>query len=1156
LPKPCNALVDRAVDETAYWRDLLRDAPALDLPYRPLAERTRAGRQVEELLVRISPECVDAVAAELDVGSASVLLGSCFALLARDTQQTDLAVSAALSTSAASTSLPLRVDLSGSPSLATVVQRLDSLVAEGSAHRELSFDRLLDHLSSEDAPRPESQVLFEYAEGSELADARRFDLALQLAPRPDRSGLLAGIDYRRGAFDEQTPARMLGHLETLIRAGLAAPDEPISSLPLLTEREQQQLLEEWNATASPYPARCVHELIADQAASSPEQVAIEYDAVQLTYSELAARADLLAGHLRSLGVGPRVLVGICCDRSVEMVVGLLGVLGAGGAYVPVDPGYPLERQAFILEDAEVAVLLTHEHLLGNLPATGATIVCLDRDWPEVATGLADPLPGPSDPERLAYVIYTSGSTGKPKGVQVPHRALVNFLTAMRDKPGFGADDVLLGVTTLSFDIAGLELYLPLLCGGRLVVASAEAVADPRALASLIEQHEVTVMQATPTTWRMLVDSGWTGRPGLRALCGGEALPPALAEALLARDVELWNLYGPTETTIWSTVTRIEAGDAVSIGRPIANTSVYVLDPQHQPVPVGVFGELYIGGDGLAQGYLRRPELTAERFIAHPFADRGRLYKTGDRVRYRADGALEYHGRLDFQVKVRGFRIELGEIEAALARNPSVRAAVAAAHERSSGESELVGYVVAAGSRGSSAQLRRELAETLPGYMVPTSIVWLDALPLTPNGKVDRKALPDPKALPEERETPYVAPRTRTERELVRIWERVLETKPIGVADDFFELGVTSVVAARLFARIQRRFGPSLPLAPIFATPTVESLARLIDKGTGEQSRWTSLVPIQAEGSKTPIFCIHGGAGTILNLEPLARRLGPDQPFYGLQSRGLYGGEPPLTTVEQMAAHYLSELREVQPHGPYCLVGYCFGALVAYDIAQRLLRGGEQIRMLAFVNGPSPAYLRSGGRHRRANRSQTDGTVRGKARRALQEPRRIIDQVRWRATLARRKIERPIVKVYVARRWPLPQALRDNFFVNIHLSAQRVYAPDDYPGEILSFQGQGLYSGDPELGWGELAQGGIETLVVPGEHVGTRQAMWEPYVGFIAKHIRRYLEETDPDNPAATLLNEVRERRALHDADAADEAAPTLVPSERTGDAVMTTEERP
>jgi len=1109
------------VDEADYWRERLRDAPTLDLPYLPRSERGRGGRVVKNLPFKIAPTLVDGVADELGVDPAMVLLGSFFALLARDTQQTDLAASAVLAASTGSASLPLRVDLSGSPSLATVVERVDSLVAEGSAHRELPFRRLLDDLASEGEPRPESQVLFEYGNGAAFADASRFDLSLHLDARADRSGLLATIDYRSGAFDEETIVRMLGHLETLVGAGIAAPEQPVSSLPLLTARERQQLLEEWNATASPYPSQCVHELIADTAAARPDLVAVECEGAQLTYGELASRGNRLARHLRGLGVRPGVLVGICCDRSVEMVVGLLGVLGAGGAYVPVDPGYPLERQAFILEDADVAVLLTHERLLGRLPATGSTIVCLDRDWAEIAAAPADPLPEAADPEQLAYVIYTSGSTGKPKGVQVPHRALVNFLTAMRDEPGFGAHDVLLAVTTLSFDIAGLELYLPLLCGGRLVVASAEAAADPSALASLIDGHEVTVLQATPTTWRMLVESGWPGRPGLRALCGGEALPPALAEALLARNLELWNLYGPTETTIWSTVARIEAGDALSIGRPIANTSVYVLDPQHEPVPVDIPGELYIGGDGLARGYLRRPELTTERFIAHPFADHGRLYKTGDRVRYRADGSLEYYGRLDFQVKVRGFRIELGEIEAALARQPSVRAAAAAAHVRGSGESELVGYVVADSSRVSSAQLRRELAETLPGYMVPTSIVWLDALPLTPNGKLDRTALPEPGSVPEQRETPYVAPRTRTERELVGIWEKVLQAKPIGVADNFFELGVTSVVAARLFVRIQRRFGQGLPLAPIFGTPTIESLAHLIDRGAVEPSRWSSLVPIQAGGSKTPIFCIHGGAGTILNLEPLARRLGPDQPFYGLQSRGLYGGEPPLTTVEQMAVHYLSELRQVQPRGPYYLVGYCFGALVAYDIAQRLLRDGEEIRLLAFVNGPSPAYLRSGGRRRLASRSQPAAGARQKALRALQEPRRIAAQVKWRATLARRKVERPIVRVYVARQWPLPQALRDNFFVNIHLVAERAYDPDPYPGEILSFQGQGLYSGDPELGWGELAEGGVETLVVPGEHIGTRQAMWEPYVGFIAEHMHRYLDVAETGSPAATLLDKVR-----------------------------------
>ncbi|MBW8765735.1 MAG: amino acid adenylation domain-containing protein, partial [Geodermatophilales bacterium] len=528
-----------------------------------------------------------------------------------------------------------------------------------------------------------------------------------------------------------------------------------------------------------------------------------------------------------------VRVGIGLERSLEMVVGLLAVLKAGGAYVPLDPSYPAERLAFMQEDSGVAAVLTAELLRSGLPAAAAA--------PESSVG----------PRNVAYVIYTSGSTGRPKGVQVPHGALANFLAAMAETPGLAADDRLLAVTSLSFDIAGLELYLPLMLGGRVVLASREEAADGRRLQALIAGSGATVLQATPATWRLLLESGWQGGEGLKALCGGEALPPALASALRPRVGSLWNVYGPTETTIWSTVAEVTGEGPISIGRPIANTESYVLDEGGRPVPVGVPGELLLGGVGLARGYLRRPELTAERFVPNPFGEAGsRLYRTGDLARWRASGVLECLGRIDHQVKVRGFRIELGEVEAALARHPDVAAAVVVAREEASGERRLAGYVVpreAAGGESLTRDLRALLRRSLPEHMVPTAWVQLAALPLTPNGKVDRKALPAPERAGTEAGA-FTAPRTPAEEVLAGIWEQVLGRDAVGAHDNFFDLGGHSLLATQVVSRVRESFGVELPLRQVFETPALEGLARAVEelRAAGGGFEVPPLIPISRE----------------------------------------------------------------------------------------------------------------------------------------------------------------------------------------------------------------------------------------------------------------------------------------------------------------------
>jgi amino acid adenylation domain-containing protein len=843
----------------AYWRERLAGAPEqLDLPADRPRPPVRSYRGA--LLSRsVAPEVVGrlrALARSNGVSFYVVLLAAVKTLLHRYTNEDDLVVGSPVSGRHHEETMPLvgfftnmlvlRTSLAGDPTFDELVGRVRETVLGGLSHQELPFEKLVEALNpkrdlsrtplfqvllTHDVATPELELGGFRVDVVPVAEVRwsRFDLSLGVQERRD-GGLDVSVEYSTDLFEPETIDRLLGHLESLLAGIAEEPARPISELPLLTSNERALLLRDWNATTSPLPDRCAHELVAAQARARPDEIAVQSEGAQLSYAELDLRSNQLAHHLRGLGIGTGSLAAVCIERSVDMVVALLAVWKAGGAYVPIDPAFPPERQRFMIDDSQVRVLLTQESLAEQLPAHGAEIVCVDRDAVGIAANSASPPACRVRPEELAYVIYTSGSTGVPKGVQISHRALVNFLTTMAKRPGFGVEDVLVAVTTLSFDIAGLELYLPLASGGRVVLASRETASDPRRLAELIDGAGATVVQATPTTWRMLVEAGWPGRPGLKALCGGEALPHALADQLLRCGVELWNMYGPTETTIWSTVSPVKHGDPLTIGRPIANTTLYILDERLEPVPIGIPGQLYIGGDGLARGYLNRPELTAERFVPHPFdpTPGARIYKTGDSARYRADGSVEFLGRLDHQVKLRGFRIELGEIEALLDRHPDVRTSAAAVRDGEAGEKLLVGYVeLEPASDVTSEALRRHLSALLPAYAVPSVIVPVDEFPLTANGKLDRAALPAPDGMRPVLEQPYVAPHTPTEEMLAGIWEDLLPVDRVGIDDDFFDLGGHSMLALRLVARIQDTLDVDLFLTAVFEHPTVRQLSEVV-----------------------------------------------------------------------------------------------------------------------------------------------------------------------------------------------------------------------------------------------------------------------------------------------------------------------------------------
>ena len=850
---------ERLARELAYWRGRLDDAPpVLELPTdrpRPPVQTFHGARQ-DLLMPRELSLGLQALSRGEGATLFMVLLAAFQALLGRYSGQDDIVVGSPIAGRTRTetegligffvNTLALRTDLSGDPTFRELLGRVRETAFGAYDHQELPFERLVEELRPERSlshsalfqvmftlqNAPATLPAFPGLEVSAVALERgisRFDLMLYLRDEP--GGLHALVEYNTGLFDQGTIVRMLGHFQTLLRSVVGDPDRRLSRLAVLTETERHHALVQWNATAVELPAGATaHGLFEAQAARTPDAVAATFEHEDLSYRELNRRAERLARLLRARGVGPEVPVGLCVERSSELLVGLLAILKAGGAYLPLDPAYPPQRLELMLSDAAAPVVVTQREWLANLPRGTAAFICMDDEdrWPVPEADAA--LPSGVTGEHLAYVIYTSGSTGGPKGVQVIHRALVNVLASVREDPGVGPGDTLLSVSALTFDIATLELLLPLTVGGRVVIAARETAMDGRLLSAALVRTRATVLQATPTTWRMLVDSGWSGKPGLKALSGGEALPPSLAQELLARGVRLWNLYGPTETTIYSAAAELHAGDPPLLHNRVANTRLYLLDRQLEPVPIGVPGELYIGGAGLARGYARRPGLTAERFLPDPFSEMpgARMYRTGDLMRRREGGALDFLGRTDHQVKLRGFRIELGEIEATLARHAAVRQVAVLAVADGTGDNRLVAYLVPApGEAPAISDLRGHLRRTLPEYMIPSAFVLLDALPRTSNGKLDRAALPLPDRQSSASASDYVAPQSAVEEVLAGICAEVLGVERIGARDDFFALGGHSLLATRVIARIEAALGIEVPLRLLFEAPTVAGLAERI-----------------------------------------------------------------------------------------------------------------------------------------------------------------------------------------------------------------------------------------------------------------------------------------------------------------------------------------
>ena len=1128
--------------EIAYWRRHLSGAPpALELPadfQRPASQSFKGSNAFFEIPRSLIYELEDLGARE-GCSLFITLLTAFQVLLNRYSKMDDIVIGSPLGARSAEirplignflNMIPLRCDLSGSPTFLQLLRRTRTATLRGFSKAALPFAKIIENLTFPRDPsrNPIFQAMIEVLPtvtshiGNLQLERFYFDLGfsqfdLSFHAWEEDHGYACRFEYCNEVFKADTIQRMSTNFVQLLHSIVAAPGQRIASVPILSESENAQLAD-WNRTSQAYPGdQCLHQLFEATAAANPHRIAVECDGQALTYSQLNARANQLANELIARGVSTEHLVGIYLERSTDLVIGLLGILKAGAAYVPLDPLFPPRRLSYMMEDAGIRIVVTQSNLQRDLHSNERDLLCIDAEIANPAAELASNPNIPLHPSNLAYTIYTSGSSGKPKGVSIEHRSLVNCLCAMQREPGFDMSDVMVSVTTISFDIAGLEIFLPLITGGKLILATKDQAMDGSLLARLLDQGRATVLQATPATWKLLVQTSWKADPNFKMLCGGEPLPRELASSLLERGGRLFNMYGPTETTIWSSVKRIEvATGAVPIGPPIANTEFYIVDEEFELVPIGVPGELLIGGDGLARGYLKRPELTAERFVTKRLAgSQKRLYKTGDLAKFRSDGCIEFLGRRDFQVKVRGYRIELEEIERVLASHSSVKDAAVVTWEDENGDKRLVAYYIPLpGEKTDTVGLRKHLRDKLPEYMFPSFFLELPSFPLTPNGKVDRKAFPPPDLSTTNVHSQRVGQLSPVEIRLAEIWQETLR-RPVGPEDNFFDLGGHSLLAARMFALIEKKLGVKLPLASLFQFPTVRALANKLEQ-TVKTSDWSSLVPIRATGSRLPLFLVHGAEGNVLLYRNLAECLGTDQPVYGLQSQGLDSGELAESTIEEIAAKYRNDIQSIQPTGPYYLGGYCLGGTIAFEIAQQFKRAGESVALVAMletynIKSRPPVSATESIFHKFQNVCFQVGNclLSGRDIRFLTE--------KLRVELSRFKVHCDILRSRLLDRF------RNGRVSYVHLRIQEAYHkfqaaydPVAYDGKVTLFRSGVYYRGfdDPWFGWRDLATQGVEVVELPHYPHGSLN---QPFVTALASALAARVNKTLIQDQCCTTL---------------------------------------
>jgi amino acid adenylation domain-containing protein len=1112
--------------DATYWKRQLLGAFVLNLPTdkpRPAGSvshftwgSSRVPRDVSERLREFS--------LNEHLPLSSVLLSAFHVLLLRYTAQEDVTLGCSVVGSPASEpddlsrsqqEFVLRTDLSGDPPFRVLLKRVNASTLEALAHSSFSLQTLVRELAEDpNLNNPIFQVSFSYRTSTpEVAPQRTWPtpqiagvfVDLHLEVEESREDFQLRLLYNADLFEATSIDRTLRNLQTLLIAVAENPDQQLSRLPILTEAERQQVLVEWNQTARDYPHdKCLHELVEAQAERVPERVAVICENRELTYRELNSRANQLAHYLRTRGVGPNVRVGICLEPSFDFAVAVLAVLKSGGAGVPLDPNYPQERLAYMLQDVEAKLLVTQKETLPGEAPAGCELLFLS-DKSDVVS--SQPRTNPSSavaPGDTAYVIYTSGSTGKPRGVLLTHAGLVNYNANMGRFYSVTPNDRVLQFCSISFDIALEEIFITWLSGATLIFRTEQMpIAVPEFLA-WVERQQITVLDLPTAYWHEWVhDFPELKEPvphSLRlVIVGGEkasAKAYATWSSVVGGRTRWVNTYGPTEASIAATVfePRSDTGSAIPeeipIGRPVANVRIYLLDRHLNPVPVGVPGELHIGGVGVAKGYFNRPELTAQKFIPDPFSSPpARLYNTGDLARYLPSGEIEFLGRRDDQIKIRGFRIELGEIEAGLAKHPSVREVAVIAIADVSGDKRLVVYLVPApGARPTTTDLRDYLQQQLPDYMVPSVFIVLQSMPLTPNGKINRRGLPAPEieASPDQNAVATDA----LQSQLVKIWEDVLGRKRIGIRDNFFELGGHSLLAARLMHKTGLALGKMLPLAMLFEAPTIEQLATVL-RHDGWSIHWSSLVPIQTAGSKPPFFCVHGVGGNVLGFGELAGLMSPEYPFYGLQAQGLDGKRPCFTRIEEMAAHYIQEIKTVQPEGPYFIGGYSLGGLVAYEMARQFSASGEPVGLLVLLD-TYVGKLRSISSFvaRLLDRSSHQGLFRDFLKRARESVRR-----RFRGVL-------------------LSRVLKNVLWSN--QTAADCYVLRPYDGKVTLFRAsEASYSSYESLysAWTSLAVGGLEVQQIVGHH---GDILVKPQVDLLAAKLKACIDANGRSSSVASL----------------------------------------
>jgi amino acid adenylation domain-containing protein len=1118
---------DRLNESRAYWSTQLDgELPILELPTdrpRPAMQSFRGAMHRFSFSRNLSDRLHQLAQSENTSFFTTILAGFA-ALLRRYSSQQDFVIGTVTSGRKRSeletllgcfqNPLALRLNLVGDPSFRELLAHAREVTLGALSHDDAPFERLVEELSvrRDTSRNPLFPVMFSlvpptaaFEPGWDLnqldveVGTAKFDLDLELDDRPE--GLFGRFVYSTDLFDATTMERMAGHFETMLEAIVTDPEEKVSRLPMLTAAEKEQLTD-WNRTEAEFPREfCVHELVEGQAGRTPGAIAVEHGDQRLTYRQLEQRSNQLAHFLRRRGVGPESRVGICLRRSLELPIVLLGVLKAGGACVPLDPAYPKERLAYMLEDSQASLVLTQPGLLAEVTDFDAEVITLDADWNSFSGESCERVPGEVKPDNLAYLIYTSGSTGKPRGVLLSHCGLVNHNTAAVKLFGITPADRMAQFASISFDIAIEEIFPTWIAGAALVIREEDASLAVGDFLRWVRERGVTALDLPTAYWHELVGelAGSTLRlpESLRIIIvGGEKASSAALAAwrkAVGSRVRWVNTYGPTETSVIVTAFEPKNSDEIPpilpIGRPIANTRIHILDHNLQPLPVGIPGDLYVSGPGLARGYLNRPEVTAEKFIPDPFPGEpgARMYKTGDLARYLANGDIEFAGRTDDQVKIRGYRVELREIESVLGSYSGVRETIVVARDEA-GEKNLVAYVVPSREQApTGSQLRSYLKQKLPHYMVPSAFVLLEAMPKTPNGKVDKRAMPAPQPADFAEANEYVAPSDDLEKQLTKIWGAVLSKDTIGIRDNFFDLGGHSLLAARLMHQIEQTLRQRLPLAALLQAPTVEQFAALL-RQEGWSASWSSLVAIQAEGSRLPFFCVHGVGGNVVGFRDLARHLGPDQPFYALQPEGLDGKRPCLTSVAEMAERYIREIRRVQPEGPYRIGGYSFGGLVAYEMAQQLRAQEQEVGLLALFD-TYPGKMES-----------RTSQLRNLSRIPLKEAAGfMVKKGSFVLMTLRKRLELQM----------LPRPLR-----NVRQACAKAaagYTVQPYAGLVTLFRVKEKSVGsldDPYAIWWRVAAGGVDLREISGDHLSLLK---EPQVRLLAEELHRALDHSSSES---------------------------------------------